>query len=106
MFGGVPSAGRWLPGGKADTSAPFHVIGKLAHGFLRDDASFAPGKRSFRFIDRGKRFRACALTLFPQGKGFLHRVFFAQQPSALDSLADKRSLAGSVLYFHALLALG
>jgi hypothetical protein len=74
MFSGVPQPGRGT------------------HGFLRDDPSFATGKRSFRLIDCCKDFGAYALTLFPQEKGFLHRLFLAQQPSAFDSLAGKASV--------------
>ena len=99
-----PISGRWLLCGKTGASAPLHVFRKLAHGFLGDDAPVATGKRSFRLIDCGKRFRASALTLFPQRKGFPHRVFLAQKPSALDSLANKRFLVGSELYFHTPLA--
>jgi hypothetical protein len=98
MFGGVPSVGRWLLGDKTGSSAPLHVFGKLTHGFLRDDATFTTSQRSFRLIDRGKNFRACALV--PQQKGFLHRVFLAQKPSTPDSMADERSLVGSEFYLH------
>jgi hypothetical protein len=89
-----------LPGGKAGTSAPFHFLGKLAHGLLRDDASFATGKGSFRLINGSKDFRTATLSLLPQGKGFLHCVFLAPKPPAIDSLADKRFLVGTELYFH------
>ena len=44
MFGGVPSAGRWLLGGKAGASAPLHLVSEFAHGFLRDDVSLATCK--------------------------------------------------------------
>ena len=59
--------GRLCFGGKAGTSAPFHSLGKLAHGFLGDDAPLAVGKRGFRLIDGCKDFRASALAFFPQG---------------------------------------
>ena len=79
-------------GGKTGAPASLHICGKLVHRFLCDNASFATGKRSFRPINCGKDFRASALTLLPQGKAFLYRVFLAQKTSALYSLADERSL--------------
>jgi hypothetical protein len=36
----------------------------------------------------------------PKAKGFLHRIFFAVKPSALDSLTDKGLLVRGELYFH------
>jgi hypothetical protein len=86
-----------LPGGgalrgKPVSSALLRFRGKVAHGLLRDDAAFTSGKGSFRFIDRDKNFRAGALAFFPQGKGLLYRVFFAEETSALNSLTDKRLL--------------
>ena len=62
------------------------------------------GERGFRFIDYGKDFRARALTLLPQRKCFLHRIFLTPKASALDGLPDKRFLIGSELHFHTSLA--
>jgi hypothetical protein len=59
------SARRLLLGGKAGASAPLHFLGKLAHGFRRDDAPLPSGKRGFRLIDGCKDFRPSALTLLP-----------------------------------------
>jgi DNA-binding XRE family transcriptional regulator len=67
---------------------------------LRDNAAFASGKGGFGFIDGNENFRAGALTFFPQGKGFVHRIFFAVKPSALNSLTDKGLLVRGELYFH------
>jgi hypothetical protein len=100
VCGGVPSAGRLLFGGKAGTSAPLHLIGKLAHGFLRDEAPFSTSKRGFRLIDGGEDFRTGALAFLPERKGFLHCVFLAPEPSALDGLTNKRFLVGCELHFH------
>ena len=66
----------------------------------RDDAAFASGKGGAGLIDCNENFRAGALTFFPQGKGFLHRIFFAVKPSALNSLTDKGLLVRCELYFH------
>jgi hypothetical protein len=81
-------------------SALLHFCGKVAHGLLRDDAAFTPGKGGFRLIDGNENFHAGALAFFPQGKGFLHRIFLAVKPSALNSLADKRLLVWCELHFH------
>ena len=43
-------------GGKAGTSAPLHLFGKIAHGFLGYAAPFATVKRGFCLIDGGKDF--------------------------------------------------
>ena len=67
---------------------------------LRDDAAFASGKGCFGLIDCKENFRAGALTFFSQGKGFLHRIFFALKPSALNRLTDKDLLVRGELYFH------
>ena len=85
--------------GEARSTAPFHVFGKLAHGFPRDDAPFAAGKRSFRVVNRGKDFRALALTLFPKRKRLPHGIFLAAKPSALNSLTHKRFLVRGKLDF-------
>jgi hypothetical protein len=87
---------------KSVPSALLHFSGKVAHGLLRDDAAFASGKGGFSRIDSNENFRAGALAFFPQGKGFLYRVFFAVKPSALNSLTDKRLLVRGELYFHRL----
>jgi hypothetical protein len=51
-------------------------------------------------IECHQQFHPGALALFPQGKGFPHRVFFVVQPSALNGLPDKGFLARGELYFH------
>lgn len=85
-----PLSRRTLLGGKADASARLHALGKFTHGFARDDAGIAPGKRSFSLIDSGKNFRPAALALFPQRKCFPDGVFLAPKASTFNSLADKR----------------
>jgi len=100
--GGVPSVGRRPLGGQAGASAAFHVIGKLSHGLLSNDATFATSKGAFRLIDGGEDFHAVTFPLLPQGKGFDDRIFLAPKPPAIDSLADKRFLVGGELYFHIL----
>jgi len=67
---------------------------------LRDDSAFVAGKGGFGLIDGNENFCAGALTFFPQGKAFLHRIFFAVKPSALNSLTDKGLLVRGELYFH------
>jgi len=61
--------------GKAGTSAPFHLFGKLTHGFLRDDMSFATRKSGFRFVNRRKDFQPSPLAFFHRDKRFLPPVF-------------------------------
>ena len=51
-------------------------------------------------IECHQQFHPGTLALFPQGKGFPHRVFFVVQPSALNGLPDKGFLARGELYFH------
>ena len=91
-------------GGKAGPSTLCYLLGKLPHGFLRDRAPFATGKRGFRLIDGGQDFRAATLPLLPQRKGFLYRVFLASKPPALNRLPDKGPLVGGELHFHISLA--
>ena len=91
-------------GGKAGTTAPLHLLGQLAHGFLSKAAPFAAGKRSFLLVHRCKDFRAGALALLSQQKRLLHRVFLALKTPALNRLADKRSLIGRELHVHTPLA--
>jgi hypothetical protein len=67
---------------------------KVEHGLLRDDAPLAMGKGSVRLIDCGKNFRADTFAFFPQGKSFLHRIFFALQPATLNSVADDAFWSG------------
>ena len=62
---GVPSAGRLLLGCKAGAATLFDLLGKLAHGFLRDDAPVATRKRAFRLIDGGEDFSPGALAFLP-----------------------------------------
>lgn len=85
---------------KAGASAFLNFTGELAHGLLRDDSALPTSKRSLGAIDGSENLRAGTLTLFPQGKGFVHGVFCAVQPAAHDSLANKRHLIRCKLYFH------
>ena len=48
---GAPSAGRRLLSGETNLAALFHFLRKVAHGFLRDVASFAARKRGFGIIE-------------------------------------------------------
>jgi hypothetical protein len=98
----APLSGRGLLCRKSVSSALLHFCGKVAQGLLPDDAAFASGKGGFSLIDGNANFRAGALTFFPQGEGFLDRIFFAVKPSALNSLTDKRLLVRCELYFHRL----
>ena len=52
-----PISGAFLLDGKAGASAPLHLVGKFALGFLRDGAPFPARKRRFRLIDGGQDFR-------------------------------------------------
>jgi hypothetical protein len=87
-------------GGQAGSSTLRHLLGKLAHGLLRDLAPFATGERGFRLIDGGKDFRAAPFPLLPQRKSFLYRVFLASKPPAVNRLLDKGPLVGGELHFH------
>src|SRR5208337_5158045 len=98
----APLSGRGLLRRESVPSALLHFCRKVAHGLLRDDAAFASGNGDFSLIECNENFRAGALAFFPQGKGFLHRVFFAVKPSALNCLTDKRLLVRCELYFHRL----
>jgi hypothetical protein len=91
-------------GGKAGASTLRHLLGKLAHGFLRARAPFATGKGGFRLIHSGQDFRAATFPLLPQRKSFLHRVFLASKPPAVNRLPDKSPLVGGELDFHMPLA--
>jgi len=91
-------------GRKPRSSTLSHLLGKLAHGFLRDRAPFATGKRSFRLIDGGQDFRAATFPLLPQRKSFLYRVFLASKPPAVNRLLDNGPLIGGELHFHIALA--
>ncbi|MGO9402609.1 MAG: hypothetical protein ACLPVW_03960 [Terriglobales bacterium] len=93
-----------LFGGKAGSSTLRHLLGKLAHGFLRDRTPFATGKRGFRLIDGGQDFRAPTFPLLPQRESFLYRVFLASKPPAVNRLPDKGPLVGGELHFHLPLA--
>jgi hypothetical protein len=84
--------------GEPVPSALLHFCGK--GGLLRDDAAFTSGQGGFSLIDGNENFHAGALTLFPQGKGFLHRIFLAVEASTSNRLADKRLLVRCELYFH------
>ena len=91
---------RLLLGDQAGTTAPLCVLGKLSHGFLRDNAPFTPCQRNFRLVDGHQDFQSPALPLLPQGQCLLHRVFLTAKPSALNCLADERFLIGGELHFH------
>ena len=91
-------------GGKAGASTLRHLLGKLAHGLLRDRVAFATDKGGFRLIDGGKDFRAPTFPLLPQGKSFLYRVFLASKPAAVNRLPDKGHLVGCELHIHMALA--
>jgi hypothetical protein len=83
-----------------ESATPLHMFRELAHGFCRNGAALASSKRSFGFLDGGQDFQTGALALLPQREGFLYCVFLAQEPSALDRLADKGLLVGSKMDFH------
>ena len=91
-------------GGKAGTSTLRHLLGKLAHGLLRDRAPFATGKGGFRLIDGRKDFRTPTFPLLPQGKSFFYGVFLASKPAAVNCLPNKGPLVGCELHFHMALA--
>src|SRR5450432_398042 len=69
------SARRGLLCGETGSTALFHFLGKLPHGFLSDHASFAACQGGFRDVDRGKNLLAPALTLLPQRERFLNCGF-------------------------------
>lgn len=94
------SPGRGLLCRKSIPSALLDFSGEIAHGLLRDDAAFAPGKRRFGLIDCDENFRAGPLAFFPQSERFLHRIFLAVKSSAFNSLTDKRFLVRGELHFH------
>jgi hypothetical protein len=63
-------------GQKAGASSFLHLLGKLLHGLLRDNAAFSTSKRSSGVIEREKKCRPLPLAFFPQGKRLLHSVLF------------------------------
>jgi hypothetical protein len=71
---------------KPGASSVLHFLGKLMHGLLRNDAAFFTGKRSFRVVERKKKFRPSPLAFFPQGKRFLHGILSRVQPSIASSV--------------------
>jgi hypothetical protein len=84
-----------LLGGKPRQATPPDISGKFGNFLTRcNPATFATRQRAFGLIDRDQHFQAAPLTVFPQAKGFFHRAFLAPDPSAIDSLADKRPLVG------------
>src|ERR1700739_1906089 len=87
---------------KAGATTVFYFLGKLPHGFLCDHAAFSTGQGRPRIVKRQKKFSALPLAFFPQGKGFLHGVFFRVQASALDRAARKSLLIRGKLYIHRL----
>jgi hypothetical protein len=96
------SAGRGQFREKAGATAFFYFLGKLPHGFLCDNAAFSTGQGCPRIVKRQKKFSALPLAFFPQGKGFLHGVFFRVQASGLDRAARKSLLIRGKLYIHRL----
>ncbi len=83
-----------------------HVVGKLS-GFLRrrHPPALASRKGCFGSIDGDQDLQSPPLA-FPQRKCFLHSIFFALEPSALNGVADQRFLIGAKLHFHTFLSLG
>ncbi len=93
-------------GGQTTPATLFYLVGELPHGFLRYSASLAACNGSLCHVNSCQNLGAHALTLFPQGKGFLHRVLLTVEPSAFNGLADKRLLIGGKIYFHTVLRVG
>jgi len=74
---------------QTSASALFHFGGKCPHGFLRDDAAFAAGKRSAGIFESRQKRHAAAFTFFPQCKGFLYGFFLAAEPPAFNGAAGE-----------------
>ncbi len=89
-----------LFGGNTCASTLRHLLSQFAHRLRRDRATFTTSKRRFRLIDSDQNFRAPTFALLPQRKSFLHCVFLAPKPSALNRLPDKGSLVGGEVHFH------
>ena len=76
-------------------SAPLHFFRQVAHGLLRDGATFTSTKGGFSPIDRNENFRAGAFTFFPQGQGFQDCIFLPVKPSTLNRLGKLRTFSPS-----------
>ena len=87
---------------KAGTTAPLYVLRELAHRFVRDRTALAPSQRGLGLIHRYQNFGASALAFFPEGKRFLHRIFFVPEATALDGSTNKCLLVGCKVNFHTL----
>jgi hypothetical protein len=91
---------RRLLSGVAIAPTLFHLVGQVAHGFLRGDTSFTACDGSLRCINGCQDFGACPLALLPQGEGLLHRVFLTAESSAFNPLTDKCFLVGAKMNIH------
>jgi hypothetical protein len=85
---------------QAGASALSHFGGKLPHGFLRDDAALASGKRSAGIIERRQKRHTSPFAFFPQGKRLLYGFFLALQAPAFDGAPGECFLIGRKLHFH------
>jgi hypothetical protein len=85
---------------QAGASALPHFGGKLPHGFLRDGAAFATGKRSAGIIEGRQKRDALAFPFLPQRERFLYRLFLAAQPSRFNGAVNECSLILRKLHFH------
>ena len=65
MQDGGPSVCRRFFSRQAVTSAPFHIVGEIAHRLLRNDAALASGERCLRFVNGGEDLSTRSLALFP-----------------------------------------
>lgn len=101
MRGDEPLARRLLFSSQAGASAPFHVLGKLAHGFFRNDAPCPSDKRSLSHVHRRQNFHAPALAFFPEGACFLRGFLGTPQTTGSYGLLNERGLVGRRFYFHA-----
>ena len=98
--GDEPLARRWLFSVKAGASAPFHVLGKLAHGVFGNDAPFPSGSEA-PATSTSRDFYTPALAFFPKGECFLRGFLGPVQTTGSDGLLDERGLVGGRFYFHA-----
>jgi hypothetical protein len=69
---------------------------------VRDRTPLTASQSGLGFIHRDQNFCASALAFFPEGKRFLHRIFFVPEPTALDGSTDKCLLVGCKVNFHML----
>src|SRR5262249_2963315 len=91
---------RVLLGSKPHTSPLLDALGQFPHGLPSNRAAFTTGYGSVRLIDRRQDFLSSPLTLFPQRKCLLHRIFLARKPPAFNRIAGKGFLIRSELHFH------